>query len=68
MEEFLPPRPNQVSFPKTTVCLNWLEYVLRRLDTIVWESKRLVFGAAFLIFLIYELAHFAKFLLKNWSG
>jgi hypothetical protein len=45
-----------------------VQYVTHRLDETLWQSKRLLFGLGFLLFLIYELAHFAKFLLKNWAG
>ena len=54
------------AFPKTTKTFDWVQYVAHRLDETLWQSKRLLFGLGFLLFLIYELAHFAKFLLKNW--
>jgi hypothetical protein len=56
------------SFPKTALAFDWLKYVIQRIEELVWASKYLIFGTAFLLFLIYELAHFAMFLLKNWSG
>ena len=56
------------SFPKTAAFFDWGHYVVHRTEGLVWESKRLIFGTGFLLFLVYELAHFAKFLLKNWSG
>ena len=56
------------TFPKTTKTFDWVQYVAQRLDETLWQSKRLLFGLGFLLFLIYELAHFAKFLLKNWAG
>jgi hypothetical protein len=56
------------TFPKTTTAFDWVQYVTHRLDETLWQSKRLLFGLGFLLFLIYELAHFAKFLLKNWAG
>jgi hypothetical protein len=31
-------------------------------------GKKLVFGIGFLLVLVYELTHFAKFLIKNWGG
>lgn len=55
-------------FPKTTLTFDWVQYVAHRLDEILWQSKRLLFGLGFLLFLMYELAHFAKFLFKNWAG
>jgi hypothetical protein len=56
------------TFPKTTKAFDWLQYVAHRLEETVWQSKYLLFGLGFLLFLIYELAHFAKFLVKNWTG
>ena len=56
------------SFPKTALVFDWLTYVAQRVDEFVWQSKYLLFGIGFLLFLIYELAHFAKFLAKNWEG
>ena len=56
------------AFPKTTRAFDWIQYVAERLEETVWQSKYLLFGIGFLLFLIYELAHFAKFLLKNWAG
>ena len=56
------------TFPKTTRFFDWVQYVAHRVETLVWQSKYLLFGLGFLLFLIYELAHFAKFLLKNWTG
>jgi hypothetical protein len=56
------------SFPKTTAFFDWGHYVVQRTEGLVWESKRLIFGTAFMLFLIYELAHFAKFLIQNWKG
>lgn len=56
------------TFPKTTKFFDWVQYVARRVERLVWQSKYLLFGLGFLLFLIYELAHFAKFLLKNWAG
>ena len=55
-------------FPKTAAVFDWLLFVAHRLEELVWQSKYLLFGTGFLIFLVYELAHFAKFLLKNWGG
>ena len=56
------------SFPKTTLVFDWLTYVAQRVEELVWQSKYLLFGIGFLLFLVYELAHFAKFLIKNWTG
>ena len=56
------------SFPKTRIFFDWLLYVINRVEEVVWAGKYLIFGCAFLLFLIYELAHFAKFLLRNWHG
>jgi hypothetical protein len=55
-------------FPKTAAVFDWLLYVTNRVEELVWQSKYLLFGIGFLLFLVYELAHFAKFLLKNWAG
>ena len=55
-------------FPKTTRAFDWIQYVEQRLEATIWQSKYLLFGVGFLLFLIYELAHFAKFLLKNWTS
>jgi hypothetical protein len=60
--------PVRATFPKTSVFFDWCLYVIQRTEQLVWQGKYLIFGAAFLLFLVYELAHFAKFLLKNWSG
>ena len=60
--------PVRESFPKTTVVFDWLLYVAQRVDELVWQSKYLIFGISFLLFLVYELAHFAKFLLKKLGG
>jgi hypothetical protein len=56
------------SFPKTTAFFDWGHYVIQRTEGFLWESKRLLFGTGFMLFLIYELAHFAKHLLDTWSG
>ena len=56
------------TFPKTTKIFDWVQYVAHRSEETIWQSKYLIFGLAFLLFLIYELAHFAKFLVKNWAG
>lgn len=56
------------TFPKTTRAFDWIQYVAYRLEETVWQSKYLLFGFAFLLFLMYELTHFAKFLLKSWAG
>lgn len=56
------------SFPKTTLVFDWLTYVAQRVEELVWQSKYLLFGIGFLLFLVYELAHFARFLAKNWAG
>ena len=61
-----PVDPN--TFPKTRIFFDWVQYVAHRVEDLVWQSKYLLFGLGFLLFLIYELAHFAKFLLKNWAG
>ena len=62
------PFPARESFPKTTKTFDWLLYVSQRVEELLWQSKYLIFGFGFLGFLIYELAHFAKFLVKNWAG
>jgi hypothetical protein len=59
---------NRESFPKTTAFFDWWLYVIKRMEEIVWAGKYLIFGSAFVLFLIYELAHFAKFLMHNWHG
>ncbi len=56
------------AFPKTTKTFDWLLYVTKRVEELVWQGKYLLFGIGFLAFLIYELAHFAKFLLMNWTA
>jgi len=56
------------SFPKTAKFFDWLGYVVQRTEEFIWASKYLIFAVGFLLFLIYELAHFAKYLLKNWGG
>jgi hypothetical protein len=61
------PVPHE-SFPKTAAAFDWLLYVGHRVEELVWQCKYLLFGTGFLLFLVYELAHFAKFLLKNWAG
>ena len=61
------PYPTQ-QFPRTAKTFDWLLYVSGRVEELLWQSKYLLFGLGFLAFLVYELAHFAKFLLKNWVG
>jgi len=56
------------AFPKTTKAFDWIQYVEIRLEETIWQGKYLIFSIGFLLFLIYELAHFAKFLSKNWTG
>ena len=65
--EFRAKSPFSESFPKTTKVFDWLLYVSQRVEELVWQSKYLLFGIGFLVFLVYELVHFAKFLLKNWN-
>jgi len=60
--------PARESFPKTTAFFDWGNYAIERTGELVWNSKFLIFGFAFMLFLIYELAHFAKFLFHNWQG
>jgi hypothetical protein len=55
-------------FPKTRAFFDWWLYVIKRSEEVLWQTKYLLFGLGFALFLIYELAHFAKFLLKNWNG
>jgi hypothetical protein len=55
------------SFPRTAKSFDWLGYVIQQTEELIWASKYLIFGTGFLLFLIYELAHFAKYLLKNWN-
>lgn len=55
------------TFPRTAKFFDWLGYVVRRTEELIWACKYLIFGGGFLLFLIYELAHFAKYLLKNWN-
>lgn len=62
------PYPAREFFPKTTKTFDWLLYFTERVEELVWGCKYFLFGLGFLAFLIYELAHFAKFLLMNWSG
>jgi hypothetical protein len=62
------PYPARESFPKTTKTFDWLLYVAERVDELLWHSKRSLFGLGFLAFLVYELAHFAKFLSMSWGG
>lgn len=58
----------RASFPKTTTFFAWGNYVIQQTGELVWNAKYLIFGVAFMLFLIYELAHFAKFLFHNWQG
>jgi hypothetical protein len=55
------------SFPKLDLVFNWLEHFVERSEALLWKSKRLIFGLGFALFLIYELAHFGKFLVARWS-
>jgi hypothetical protein len=59
---------NRDSFPKTTAFFDWGNYIIQRTGELVWNGKILIFSFAFMLFLIYELAHFAKFLMHNWHG
>jgi hypothetical protein len=56
------------SFPTIDAFFDALEHTVERSESLIWKSKRLIFGAGFMLFLIYELAHFAKFLMHNWKG
>jgi hypothetical protein len=58
----------RTSFPKTAAFFDWSHFVVRQLDEIIWESKRLIFEAGFLLLVVYELAHYGKYLLAQWSG
>jgi len=60
--------PVRAGFPKIDSFFDALEHTVERLESLIWKSKRLIFGTAFMLFLIYELAHFAKFLVHNWKG
>ena len=62
------PTTSKPALPKLDSFFDALEYIVERLESLVWKSKYLLFGLGFLLFLIYELAHFGKFLLKNWNG
>jgi len=62
------PYPARESFPKTTKTFDWLLYASERAVELLWQIKYLLFGLGFVVFLIYELAHFGKFLLMNWGG
>jgi hypothetical protein len=65
-ESLLRTRPK--SFPKIDAFFDSLEHTVERSESLIWKSKRLIFGTGFMLFLIYELAHFAKFLMHNWKG
>jgi hypothetical protein len=56
------------SFPKIDAVFDALEHIIERTEGLVWKAKYLLFGLGFLLFLIYELAHFGKYLLAQWSG
>jgi hypothetical protein len=56
----------RTDFAKIDSFFDSLEHCVERMESLVWKSKRLIFGTAFMLFLMYELAHFAKFLMHNW--
>jgi hypothetical protein len=43
-----------------------LECLVERSERLLLKVKYLIFGLAFLLFLIYEMAHFGHYLLSNW--
>jgi hypothetical protein len=43
-----------------------LEHIVERTERLVLKAKYLIFGLAFLLFLIYEMVHFGHYLLSNW--
>ena len=60
--------PAKREFPRINAFFDALELVIERTEGLVWKVKYLLFGIGFLLFVIYELAHFAKFLVHNWKG
>lgn len=62
-----PSVPAKRDFPKINAFFDALELIAERLEQLVWKAKYLIFGTGFLLFMIYELAHFGKYLLKFWE-
>jgi hypothetical protein len=62
-----PSLPVKQDFPRIIAFFDALELICKRLERLVWKAKVLLFGTGFLLFLIYELALFAKHLLATWS-
>jgi hypothetical protein len=59
--------PAKRDFPKINAFYDALELIAERTEGLVWKAKKLIFGTAFLLFLIYELALFGKHLLNIWT-
>jgi hypothetical protein len=43
-----------------------LERIFERTERLVLKAKYLTFGLAFLLFLVYEMILFGRYLLSNW--
>ena len=54
-------------FPKTATLFDWLEYAIERTERLIMKAKYLLFGLAFLLFLIYEFADFGRYKLEKWN-
>lgn len=59
--------PAKRDFPAIDKVFDTAEHIVKRLERLVWKAKYLIFGTAFLLFLIYELALFGKHLLTMWG-
>lgn len=64
------PQPIAVSSCNREVKINGFfdsaEHIVERTDRLIMKAKYLIFGFAFLIFLIYEMVHFGHYLLSTW--
>jgi hypothetical protein len=60
------PINNEIEIHETAVhYLDSSATVLSRAEQLIFRLKALLFGVGFLLFLIYELAHFTKFLIGS---
>jgi hypothetical protein len=59
--------PVNGTFPRTAAFFDWGVYAIHRMEELMWAGKKLIFEVGFVAFVIYELALFAKHLLKMWG-
>ena len=60
------PEPNQ--FPRISAFYDAAEYIVERTMQLIMKAKFLIFGLAFLLLLIYEIADFGRYKLEQWRN